>query len=147
MTEMLNDNNSKLIPMYLEPLPQVQETEELKNTMLESNLSSVDTNLMKKTTLEDLFSQVQTLQAALKGKIEKVNDLERKQMELCRPMDKDDILYRLKQAKKDKMDESEELADAWLNGNGGVEAFLEEFLEVRTVHHVRAAKMERIENS
>ena len=67
-------------------------------------------------------------------------------------MDKEEVLYRLKKAKRSSLDESEDMASAWLNGESsdggsGVHDFLETFLQSRTVHHVRAAKMERIEHS
>jgi len=70
-------------------------------------------------------------------------------MELCKPMDTKKILHKLKKAKKESLEESEELAMEWLDGDdagGKVNEFLDRFLEIRTVHHVRAAKMERIEN-
>ena len=63
-------------------------------------------------------------------------------------MKKDKILHKLKKAKKQSFEESEELAYDWLsNGANDVDDFLEKFLKVRTVHHVRAAKMERLEHS
>jgi hypothetical protein len=52
------------------------------------------------------------------------------------------------------MNESDDLAYAWLDRNSSddddhadqVDAFVDEFLEKRIVHHVRAAKIERIEH-
>ena len=80
--------------------------------------------------------------------METYKSLESRQEELCKPLDKDEVLFRLKKAKRESLDESEELTSSWLSGNDGtVNDFLATFLKERTVHHVRAAKMERIENS
>ena len=80
--------------------------------------------------------------------METYKSLKSRQEELCKPLDKDEVLFRLKKAKRESLDESEELTSSWLSGNDGtVNDFLATFLKQRTVHHVRAAKMERIENS
>merc|ERR1711920_159777 len=139
MTEML-DNPEKLVQnetLQLSLIPYVVEIESLKNALLEANQTAAQENQMSKPTLEILANEVKQLQQSLKTKLEKVNELERKQMELCKPMKKDKILLKLKKAKKQSFEESEELAYDWLsNGANDVDDFLEKFLKVRTVHHV-----------
>jgi hypothetical protein len=78
--------------------------------------------------------------------MDQMNNLQRKKWNSANPWDSKKIL---KKAKKESLEESEELVMEWLDGNTGgkVNEFLDRFLEIRTVHHVRAAKMERIENS
>lgn len=150
MTEML-DNPEKLVQnetLQLSLIPYVVEIESLKNALLEANQTAAQENQMSKRTLEILVNEVKQLQQSLKTKVEKVNELQRQQMDLCKPMKKDKILSKLKKAKKQSFEESEELAYDWLsNGANDVDDFLEKFLKVRTVHHVRTAKMERLEHS
>mmetsp|Transcript_25497 Transcript_25497/g.37811 ORF Transcript_25497/g.37811 Transcript_25497/m.37811 type:complete len:426 (+) Transcript_25497:125-1402(+) len=131
----------------------VQEMEELKFTLMEANSTVAEEHLNSEPTLVSLQNEVKHLQSSLKDKVELVNELQRRQMELCKPMKMDKIVHKLKKAKKKIFDESEELAYDWLQESGGedggaeVISFLDKFLEVRTVHHVRAAKLERLQQS
>jgi hypothetical protein len=148
MTLMIDDPVTHLVPTLL-TLPVVQEISALQHTMVESNSNLAQHNLEKQPELEEIHSEVKELQGSLKEKMEEVNDLQRKMMELCKPMESKKILHKLKKAKKEALEESEELAMEWLEGDTGanVNDFLDRFLEVRTVLHVRAAKMERLERA
>jgi len=150
MNTMLDDTNLLVDPsssfnLYQQSI--VQEMEALKQTLMESNAAMAEENLETAPIVKSLHDQVRDLQISLKDKVEQVNKLQRRQMELCKPMKMDKIMNKLKKAKKKSFDESEELAHDWLNDTDGKEVFefLEEFLEVRTVHHVRSAKMERLQ--
>lgn len=148
LTLMRDDPATHLVPNLM-PLPIVQETADLQHTMVESNSNLATYALEKKSELLEVHAEVKNLQSSLKEKMDQMNNLQRKQMELCKPMDTKKILHKLKKAKKESLEESEELAMEWLDGDdagGKVNEFLDRFLEIRTVHHVRAAKMERIEN-
>jgi predicted nuclease with TOPRIM domain len=130
--------------------PLVEEILALKHTIMEANLQQAQSNLKHETELKTLYDDVKQLQSKLKMKVEQVNQLQRRQMELCKPMDKKKIIQRLKKAKKESFDESEDLAHDWLNSSSpgsNVDEFIDRFLEMRIVHHVRAAKMERLEKS
>ena len=148
MTLMIDDPVAHLVPTLL-TLPVVQEISALQHTMVESNSNIAQHNLDKQPELEEIHSEVKELQGSLKEKMEEVNDLQRKMMELCKPMESKKILHKLKKAKKEALEESEELAMEWLEGDTGanVNDFLDRFLEIRTVLHVRAAKMERLERA
>lgn len=144
----------KFIQPILIPLPCVQETEALKATLHEANTSFANRTIQSsQRELSEIYSQVKNLQSSLKDKIDTMNDLQRQQMELCKPMKTKDILSKLKKAKKETFEESEDIANEWLDRarqddeNADVDAFLEEFMHVRTLHHVRSAKMERIEKA
>ena len=153
MTDMLNDN-SKLLPK-LEQNQVVIQREQLKNTLLSANHLTATTNLNKRDQLHNLHEEVVNLQYGLKAKVERYNQLSSRQLELCKPVSNDVVLKKLKKAKKSSMNESDDLANAWLERNtidknneaSSVDTFIDEFLKKRTVHHVRAAKMERIQNS
>ena len=97
-------------------------------------------------------AEIQAYRKQLVAIKDDVTSLKRQLEELTKPMDKEEVLHRLKKAKRSSLDESEDMASAWLkgessDGGSGVHDFLETFLQSRTVHHVRAAKMERIEHS
>ena len=95
--------------------------------------------------------------------METYNKLKEKQIQLCKPMNKEYVLKKLKKGKKEAMNDSDDLAHEWLRNrssgkrNGAVDddgeeerevdKFIDGFLEKRIVHHVRAAKEERIENT
>lgn len=146
MTTLLG--NQTALQSTLEDMPVVAEMEILKESIMEGNSNIVLDNLEKQDDLTREYYQVKALQEGLRDKMKTYESLKSRQEELCKPLDKDEVLFRLKKAKRESLDESEELASSWLSGNeGAVNDFLETFLKQRTVHHVRAAKMERIENS
>eukprot|EP00558_Chaetoceros_sp_UNC1202_P005291 CAMPEP_0197235390 /NCGR_PEP_ID=MMETSP1429-20130617/2828_1 /TAXON_ID=49237 /ORGANISM="Chaetoceros sp., Strain UNC1202" /LENGTH=328 /DNA_ID=CAMNT_0042693967 /DNA_START=387 /DNA_END=1373 /DNA_ORIENTATION=- len=146
MTSLL-DNPQSLIP-HLHDLPLITQIQSQKMSLLSTNATTAQSQMTAYShPLSILHEEIISLQSSLKDKVDQVNQLQMKQMELCKPMDKNDILWRIKRAKKDSMDASEEIAAEWLAGDGGADEFLEKFLQSRVIHHVRAAKMERLENS
>ena len=154
MANLIDDPSQLLTTSFnLSKLSIVQEMEELKFTLMEANSAVAVEHLNSEPTLVSLQKKVKHLQSSLKDKVEQVNELQRRQMELCKPMKMDKIVHKLKKAKKQNFDLSEELAYDWLQessgGDGGADviSFLDKFLEVRTIHHVRAAKLERLQHS
>lgn len=146
LNEILDDHD-KLLP-HLEHVPCVIESEELVHNMLESNIKRANENLTHEETLKELYGEIQELQESLKEKVKNVKELQAKQIKLSQPMDVNEIIYQLRIAKRESMDESEELASDWLHCDdteAKVDEFLKEFIMARTIHHVRAAKMERLE--
>eukprot|EP00557_Chaetoceros_sp_GSL56_P010594 CAMPEP_0176485520 /NCGR_PEP_ID=MMETSP0200_2-20121128/5081_1 /TAXON_ID=947934 /ORGANISM="Chaetoceros sp., Strain GSL56" /LENGTH=328 /DNA_ID=CAMNT_0017882165 /DNA_START=324 /DNA_END=1310 /DNA_ORIENTATION=+ len=150
MTEMIDSPSTLLAKGGLAHHPLVEEILALKHTVLEANHQQAQSNLKHEAELKTLYDNVKKMQSELKIKVEHVNQLQRRQMELCKPMDKKKIIQRLKKAKKESFDESEDLARDWLSSSSPVstlDEFIDRFLEIRMVHHVRAAKMERLEKS
>ena len=149
MNEFLSDTD-KLLPL-LEQNVFVTRTEEKKNSLLSANNVTATTNLTKKEYLHELHDDVTKLQASLKDKVEKFNELKGRQLELCKPLSNDHVLKKLNKAKKQSLLESDDFAYDWLDrssaddGAAEVDKFIDVFLEKRIVHHVRAAKIERIE--
>ncbi len=149
MSELMNDTNI-LLPI-LEQNIFVTRIEDMKNKIRSSNHVTATTNLTKKEYLHELHNEVTNLQNSLREKIETFNTLKERQLELCKPVSNDLVLKKLNKAKKQSMNESDDLAYSWLDmstvddGAAEVDSFINDFLEKRMVHHVRAAKVERIE--
>lgn len=149
--DVLTETN-KLLPI-LEQNMMVTRTEEIKNSILSANHVNATTTLSKRENLHNLHDEVKNLQSELRAKVDKFNELKARQLELCKPISKDLVLKKMKKATKTSMNESDDLAYEWLEKSDAdcdvshVNSFIDEFLEKRIVHHVRAAKVERIQNS
>jgi hypothetical protein len=73
--------------------------------------------------------------------------LEARQNAICAPPDKATTLRKLNKAKKEAFEESENLAEGWVEDGGmNVDDFCKQFLEKRKIHHLRAAKIEILKN-
>ena len=103
-------------------------------------------NLARQTSLQTLHDEVSALRDGLAEKVEGYDALVKRSEELCAPADRRETVKRLTVGKKGTYGESEEMANGWLEEGGDVDGFLRGFIEVRTVHHVRAAKIERVMN-
>jgi len=153
ITNMLTDNTN-LFPL-LSQTPTFTQTEQIKNTILSTNQITSTMNLSKEESLSNLYDEVMELQSSLKAKVDTLESLKEKQLEICKPISKEKVLKYLKKATRESMKESDDCATAWLDsdgdGEGGdikdVNGFIDSFLSQRIVHHVRNAKMERIQNS
>lgn len=115
---------------------------------LNENVTLSNDNISKEEQLKTLTSEVKELQKILSTKVSKFNELEEKQNSICAPPDKVSTLRRLNQAKKEAFEESERIAEDWVdNGGSTVDEFLKSFLEKRKIHHLRAAKAEILKNT
>lgn len=121
----------------------VKELNEKRLSVLEENIAKAEANLEKQQELETLHSQVKELQKRLKASVAEFQELEQKQDSLCAVPDIRFVLKELHRAKKQAFDDSEQLAEEWLDeGAEDVKGFCRRFIEARKVHHVRAGKME-----
>ena len=143
MEDLLNNQDKLLV--FIEDMPSVKTLQELKDSISERNVKTAETNLQKQEVLIALHSQVQSLQQTLKEKMEELESLQSQQNELCKPPSTiKPLIGQWQKLKRDAFDESEELASNWMDGDTDTDEFLESFLEKRIVHHVRAAKIERL---
>uniref|UniRef100_A0A7S2IGW3 VPS37 C-terminal domain-containing protein n=1 Tax=Helicotheca tamesis TaxID=374047 RepID=A0A7S2IGW3_9STRA len=144
MQELLDDEEK--YQAFVEEMPSVKTLNDLKSSIFKGNVETAESNLKHEEELGELHAEVQSLKEGLKEKVEKFRELESKQAELTRPPDKRDVIKKLTKAKKDAFNESEDIASAWLDDGGedDIDEFVEKFLERRTVHHMRAAKIERL---
>ena len=131
---------------FASTLPAYKKIQELGSSVLEENVETAEANLKEEARLKELHKVVTSLQTSLQTKLNTFEALEEEQNKLCAPPDKKRILKQLQKAKRQAMDESEAYADEWVDeGGGNVEEFVEKFMEKRTLHHVRAAKVERLQ--
>jgi len=119
----------------------------LGSSRLNENVRLAKENLERETKLKELRGEVKSLHRTLQSKMETFTQLEERQNAICAPPDKELTLRKLNKAKKEAFEESENLAETWVEDGGSIDDFCKEFLAKRKVHHVRAAKMEILKNS
>jgi len=120
----------------------------LGSSRLDENVVLANTNLEREKELKTLRSEVKDLHSTLKSKLEQFSELEAKQTAICAPPDMKSTLKILQKAKKEAFDKSEVFAEDWVeNGEGSVDDFCKQFLRRRNIHHMRAAKIEILQNS
>ena len=128
-------------------LPVYDKIYTIGSSRLNENVKLANDNLAQEPKLNELQADIKNLQTTVKQKYETFAKLEAKQNASCAPPDKADTLRKLNKAKKEAFDESEELAETWVEDGGSVDDFCKKFLETRKVHHMRAAKMEILKNT
>ncbi|GAX23121.1 ESCRT-I complex subunit VPS37 [Fistulifera solaris] len=116
-------------------------------SVVDENATLARQNWEKKSELHGLYERATELQQQLREKVATFRTLEQQQDQLYRPVDSKKVIKDLIKAKKEAFDQSEQFADNWIDQQGNVDDFLAKFLEVRRLHHVRAAKLELLEGS
>merc|ERR1712150_339333 len=122
-----------------------QQMDQQASTILEENVVIAKQNMEKQEQLKELHSSVQELQDTLKQKVTKFQKLEQEQIKLCAPPDTQQVMKQLQKGRKSALDETEEMANDWVDSGGDVDTFMKEFIAQRTIHHSRAAKIERLQ--
>mmetsp|Transcript_59021 Transcript_59021/g.144408 ORF Transcript_59021/g.144408 Transcript_59021/m.144408 type:complete len:423 (-) Transcript_59021:45-1313(-) len=118
------------------------------SSRLNENVQLANDNISKEEKWNTLKSEVKELQKTLKTKVSNFNKQEEKQNAICAPPEKSSTLRKLNQAKKEAFEESETIAEEWVDyGGSTVDEFLKSFLAKRRVHHLRAAKAEILKNT
>ena len=112
----------------------------------DNNLPQAKDNLQHETTLKTLHAEVTQLQSQVQSKLQTFRTLEQEQDALCQPPDLRALAQELHTLKKQSLDQSERMAEDWLDDAGPVDAFLRTFLEERTLHHRRAALLELLQH-
>ena len=132
-------------------LPIMAQYGEIQQRVLTENAETASKHLeIWEGELKDLSASVNQLQTALQSKVSAFQVLEKKQDALCKPPDVGRVCRELTRAKKEAFEMSERIADTWLESDAcsaTTDAFCEEFVEARKVHHTRAAKLELLERS
>lgn len=133
---------------YVQALPLYEELQTIRNTKSEETKKLAEENLSKESQLQELHRTVAAKQKELHEKITTFQVLEKQQNDLCQPPDKKITLKKLKEAKKEALQKSDEYAEEWIeDGATAVDDFVKQFVELRKVHHLRGAKMEILQNS
>lgn len=132
-------------------LPIMTEYSNIQRTVLVENAATANQHLETwEGELKDVCAAVDQLQTALQSKVSAFQVLEKKQDAACKPPDASRVCRELVKAKKEAFEMSERIADTWLESDAcsaTTDAFCEEFVEARKVHHTRAAKLELLERS
>jgi ESCRT-I complex subunit VPS37 len=126
-------------------LPVMESIQKISSSVLEENVKLAKSNLEKEEQLKESCRHVNELREQLKTKVEHFQSLETQQNGLIAPPNVRDILRKLHKAKKQSLDQSEELAEEWANTGGDVDDFVQSFIQIRSIHHQRAAKMELLQ--
>jgi len=134
---------------FINKLDIYSEIQQMGGTNLDDNVKAAQINLGEEEGLNDMHTQVTKLQAILIEKLKVYKPLEDEQKSRSAPPDQRVILRDLTKAKKMALDDSEEYAEHFVDGdNGGnISEFVKEFLVKRRNYHIRAAKIELLTNS
>lgn len=117
----------------------------IRNEKLDDNVTLAKANLENESQLKAAQEEVGKLQKTLKEKVSSFQQLESKQNALCAPPDTQSVIRQLNKASQQAMDDSEALAEDWVENGGDVAKFFKDFIAQRKVYHVREAKMERLQ--
>jgi hypothetical protein len=129
-------------------LPILKTYHSIRSSVIDENAVTAQQNVDKyEEQLSELHESVSALRKQLKERVEAFQKLEKKQDEICKPPDMRTLIRELVKAKKEAFDASEQIAEEWLNDeepcdNKSIDAFVQEFMKERIVHHQRAAKEE-----
>jgi len=146
LDELLNDDLE--FKAFVHRLKVYNEIFTVGSSRLDENVELAKENLERETDWKTLQSEVKDLHDTLKSKLDHFSKLEDQQNAICAPPDTKSTIKKLQKAKKEAFEESEELAEDWVeNGDGSVDDFCKRFLEQRKIHHTRAAKIEILRNS
>ena len=146
----LNDlvNNKSALDTFINKISVVEALKELKESIENSNVDTAMKNLALEEKVESICLEVETLKQDLKSNVEKYNELEAQRAAMTRPPEIHEAIRELTAAKKKALHESDEFADDWvMSGGSDVSAFVKTFMDTRVLHHMRAAKAERLKMS
>ena len=97
--------------------------------------------------LQSSYKHVQELQETLQHKVEAFQLLEQKQDANLALPSKNKVRQSLVKAKKQAFETSEQFTDEWDMKDDNLAEFCQEFVKLRKIHHIRAAKLELLERS
>ena len=149
---------------FTNQLDTIQQYSEIQRRQLDKNVSTAKSNLQYESEIQQLHSSITKLHAELQEKVAAFQELEQQQDKILQPPPVSKIVRELTKAKKEAYVQSEQIAEQWLqqqqqqsssslsssfneeNGTGNsIPTFIEAFKAVRKLQHVRAAKLELIQ--
>ena len=132
---------------FVGKLEPTQKLHEVGSSVLDENVKLAQSNLDNEEKLKKSQEEVNELQQKMKDLVTEFQQLEKQQDAVCAPPDKRDVIRQLNKGKRIAFDESEQIAEEWVESGGNVDEFVKKFLKQRIVHHQRAAKMEILQRS
>jgi hypothetical protein len=144
MQELLDDELEFMA--FCHKLPTLKTARSRAMEVFEKNVATSKNHLQKQHELDSLSLQVTSLRDQLQARVNVFQALETKQNTMLAPPDDTLALRQLALEKKQYMQESEQIAEEWLDqGAENPLGFVKEFVERRKQHHVAAAKIELIQ--
>ena len=139
-------NNDVVFLDYCNNLPVSSELDQLVSEKYQEAEKLAAENMSRRAELQELHGSTAKLHERLKATVEEFKTLEKQQDALQEKPDKRILIRELTRAKRESFEESEKLADDWLD-NGDkcadtMDSFCRTFLEKRKIHHLRAAKIQ-----
>jgi hypothetical protein len=131
---------------FCHSLPSLQNARGRGQERFNMNVATATLHLSRKDGLEIQSRQVIALRDSLKERVNAFQNLQQRQEALLAPPDENIALHQLALEKKRTLQESEQLAEDWLD-QGAAEplVFVKEFVERRKQHHMTAAKLELLQ--
>lgn len=131
----------------LSTMSSVTTVKDLMNSIFKGNLEAATMQLEKEERMQIIHGEVISLQNSLQEKNESFQKLFLENKSILQPnSDNKEIIRALTKKKKEAFEESEKFAQAWIDDQeDSVDDFIKKFLEIRKVHHMRAAKIERLQ--
>lgn len=136
------DTDIQFLLEFIQTLPLVQTTIGQKASIEEENRKDAQRNLDLQEEVSQLSKDVSTLQQTIIDKISIHEGLQQKIMTMTQPKDIQDVIQQLHKGRRSSFIESETLA----KNISDFPNHVEEFMELRTLHHIRAAKIERLQH-
>lgn len=144
LNELLNSDVVFL--EYCNTLPVTSQLQQLVSDKYQELAKLANENLSRQSELQELHKSIQSAHDRLKMVVEEFQILEKQQDALHGKPDPHKIKLELAKAKKEAFDESETLAEEWLEQGEQcattMDQFCRDFLEKRKIHHMRAAKVQ-----
>ncbi|CAG9532079.1 unnamed protein product [Cercopithifilaria johnstoni] len=142
--ELLNDDGDKKIDDIIDNISQVRTLPTEREMGLVQNKSLAEWNLSQEPKIEEAKKQLRTTyEEAVKIK-EEVMELKEKLNSLSEERSLDTSSALLQAAAQSADDESEAIADRYLSGEMEVDQFLKEFIEKKTLAHMRKIKSDKL---
>lgn len=138
------DNDAALVE-YFESREDIKRLQEERKKIVERNEELATENLSLKPQLEEKQQELIELYAELESKRNELNDLQQQQQALADHYAPHNILARLKIAASEVEDETEAIAENFLNGDIAIDEFLKTYIPKKTLCHSRRAKEEKME--
>ncbi|KAL3984806.1 Modifier of rudimentary (Mod(r)) family protein [Acanthocheilonema viteae] len=142
--ELLNNDADKKIDDIIDNISQVRTLPTEREMGLVQNKSLAEWNLSQEPKIEEAKRQLRTTyEEAVKVK-EEVMELKEKLNSLSEERSLDTSSALLQAAAQSADDESEAIADRYLSGEMEVDQFLKEFIEKKTLAHMRKIKSDKL---
>jgi hypothetical protein len=143
LQRLLSDESAFLAVVH--DMPIYQEIHLQRTSLIEENTKKAMSVLEREQEYKMLHGQVKDLKESLVVKLMEFESLQTLQDELVKPPDVNQLKRELNRARKEAMDESETFAMEWVEDGSHVAEFCKKFVEQRNKMHLRAAKVELLE--